>query len=70
MGYAKTKGYFIRTDLYKYLAENGDLERAMSNFEQLCQLCQQSPEDLKAYSETHKVILLLNNQIGVCKTKQ
>ena len=59
-GYEKTKRYFIRTNLYKFLTENGDLERAMSNSEKLCQLCQESPEDLKAYSEIHKVINLLN----------
>ena len=60
-GYEKTKRYFIRTNLYKFLTENGDLERAMSNSEKLCQLCQESPEDLKAYSEIHKVIRLLND---------
>lgn len=59
-GYEKTKRYFIRTNLYKYLTENGDLERAMSNSEKLCQLCQESPEDLIAYSEVHRVIELLN----------
>ena len=58
-GYEKTKRYFIRTNLYNYLTENGDLERAMSNSEKLCLLCQDSPEDLKAYSEIHKVIKLL-----------
>ena len=63
-GYEKTKRYFIRTNLYKYLTENGDLERAMSNSEKLCQLCKESPEDLKAYSEVHKVIRLLN-EIGL-----
>jgi len=59
-GYEKTKRYFIRTNLYKYLIENGNLERAISNSEKLCQLCQESPEDLKAYSEIHKAIELLN----------
>ena len=59
-GYEKTKRYFIRTNLYKYLTENGDLEGAMSNSEKLCQLCQESPEDLIAYSEVHRVIELLN----------
>ena len=48
-------------NLYKYLTENGDLERAMANSEKLCQLCKESPEDLKAYSEVHKVIKLLND---------
>ena len=62
-GYEKTKRYFIRTNLYKYLTENGDLERAMLNSEKLCQLCKESLEDLKAYSEIHNVLELLNNQI-------
>ena len=60
-GYEKTKRYFKRTNLYKYLTENGELERAMANSEKLCQLCKESPEDLKAYSEIHKVIDILNN---------
>ena len=60
-GYEKTKRYFIRTNLYKYLTENGDLERAVQNSEKLCQLCKETPEDLKAYSEIHKVIELLND---------
>lgn len=58
-GYEKTKRYFIKTNLYKYLTEHGDLERAVQNSEKLCQLCQKSPKDLKAYSEIHKVIELL-----------
>ena len=57
-GYEKTKRYFIRTNLYKYLTENGDLERAIQNSEKLCQLCKETHEDLKAYSEIHKVIEL------------
>lgn len=58
-GYEKTKRYFIKTNLYKYLTEHGDLDRAVQNSEKLCRLCQESPEDLKAYSEVHKVIELL-----------
>ena len=58
-GYEKTKRYFKRTNLYKYLTENGDLERAMANSEKLCQLCKASPEDRVAYSEIHRVIELL-----------
>lgn len=58
-GYEKTKRYFTKTNLYKYLTEHGDLERAVQNSEKLCQICQKSPEDLKAYSEIHKVIELL-----------
>ncbi len=59
-GYEKTKRYFIRTNLYKYLIENGDLERAILNSEKLCHLCKDSSEDLMAYSEIQKVIKLLN----------
>lgn len=59
-GYEKTKRYFTKTKLYKYLIENGDLERAMTNSEQLCRMCQESPEDKNAYSEIHRVIELLN----------
>lgn len=59
-GYEKTKRYFIRTNLYKYLTENGDLERAMLNSGKLCQLCQESPEDKRAYSEIHRLINLLD----------
>lgn len=40
--------YFIRTNLYRYLTENGDLESAVQNSEKLCQLCKETPEDLKA----------------------
>ena len=47
-GYEKTQRYFIRNNLYRYLTENGDLERAMQNSEKLCQLCKKTPEDLKA----------------------
>ena len=60
-GYEKTKHYFTRTNLYQYLTENGDLKRAMENSEKLCQLCKESPEDMKAYSEIHRVIELLEN---------
>ena len=42
------------------LSENGDLEREMSNSEKSYQLCKESPEELKAYSAIHKVIILLN----------
>ncbi len=59
-GYEKTKRYFIRTNLYKYLTENGDLERIILNYDKLYQLCKDSPKDLKACSEIHKVIELLN----------
>ena len=60
-GYEKTKHYFTRTNLYQYLTENGDLKRSMENSEKLCQLCKESTEDMKAYSEIHRVIELLEN---------
>lgn len=59
-GYEKKKRYYKRINLYKYLTESGDLERAMSNSDKLCQLCKESPEDLRAYSEIHKVVELLS----------
>ena len=49
---------FTRTNLYKYLTENCDLERAILNSEKLCQFCKDSPEDLMAYSEIHRAIEL------------
>ncbi|MCM1531797.1 MAG: RloB family protein [Bacteroides sp.] len=58
-GYEKTQRYFKRTNLYKYLTENGDLERAIANSEKLCQMCQASPEDKMAYTEVHRVIEVL-----------
>ena len=48
-------------ELQKYMAGYEKTKRAMANSEKLCQLCQESPEDLKAYSEIHKVVKLLNN---------
>jgi hypothetical protein len=57
--YEKTKRYFKRTNLYKFLTENGDLERAIQNSEKLCLLSEKTPEDLIAYSEVYKVIGLL-----------
>jgi hypothetical protein len=60
-GYEKTKRYFTKTKLYKYLTENGDLPRALVNSERLCQICKESPEGNNAYTEIHRVIKLLNN---------
>lgn len=57
--YEKTKRYFKRTNLYKFLTENGDLEIAIQNSEKLCLLSEKTPEDLIAYSEVYKVIELL-----------
>jgi len=58
-GYEKTKKYFIRTNLYKYLKENGDIKRAINNSKKIHKLSLDSPEDAIAYSEIHKVFTLL-----------
>ena len=58
-GYEKTKRYFIRTNLYCFLTENGDLQRAIKNADYICDLCQKTPEDNRAYSEVQKVFRLL-----------
>jgi hypothetical protein len=60
-GYEKTKKYFKQANLYKYLKQNGDIERAMKNAEKLCELSKSNPEDEISYSEIHKVMRLLNN---------
>lgn len=60
--YEKTKKYFKRINLYKYLTENGDLDRAMTNSEKICELSKANPEDNKAYSEIHKVLQLLHDE--------
>lgn len=59
-GYEKTKRYFRRTDLYKYLRENGSLEKAIDNSQKLCEMSKLYPEDKLCYSEIHKVITLLD----------
>lgn len=58
-GYEKTKRYFIRTNLYCYLTENGNLQRAIENADYICELCKENPEDAKAYSEVQKVFEVL-----------
>lgn len=60
-GYEKTKHYFRKLNLYKFLTEHGSLERAISNASELCRLSKSSPEDTIAYSEIHKVFELLDS---------
>lgn len=60
-GYEKTKRYFIKTNLYCYLRDNGSIERAMLNAEKLSLMSKVSSEDKIAFSEIHKVINLLND---------
>lgn len=59
-GYEKTKRYFRNINLYKYLTENGDLRRAVSNSEKILKLCRDNPEDLRSYTEIHKILELLD----------
>lgn len=59
-GYEKTKHYFVKADLYNYLCQNGDLERAKTNAEQLCRLASKHKDDAMAYSQIHKVLELLD----------
>lgn len=60
-GYEKTKHYFRKHNLYKFLTEHGSLERAISNASELCRLSKSSLEDTIAYSEIHKVFELLDS---------
>jgi hypothetical protein len=59
-GYDKTKRYFERTNLYCYLTENGDLQRAIKNADYVCELSEKNPEDAMAYSEVQKLFEILN----------
>ena len=58
-GYEKTARYFKKNNLYKYLTEHGDLQRAISYAEELTRLSEVTPEDKIAYSQMHKVFELI-----------
>lgn len=58
-GYEKTKRYFIRTRLYEYLKEHGDIETAMKNGDALSKMAEGNPQDRIAYSQVAKVLRLL-----------
>ena len=60
-GYEKTARYFKKNNLYKYLTENGDLQRAISYAEELTRLSEASPEDRIAYSQMHLVFKLIKS---------
>ena len=60
-GYEKTTRYFRKNNLYKYLTENGDLQRAISYAEELTRLSEASPEDKIAYSQMHLVFELIKS---------
>ena len=59
--YEKTARYFKKNNLYKYLTENGDLQRAISYAEELTRLSEASPEDRIAYSQMHLVFNLIKS---------
>ena len=60
-GYEKTARYFKKNNLYKYLTENGDLQRAIGYAEELTRLSDASPEDKMAYSQMHLVFELIKS---------
>ncbi|MBQ0063125.1 MAG: RloB domain-containing protein [Prevotella sp.] len=57
--YAKTAHYFKKNNLYKYLTENGDLQRAIGYAKEFSRLSEVTPEDKIAYSQMHKVFELI-----------
>ena len=58
-GYEKTARYFRKNNLYRYLTENGDLQRAMGYAAELSRLSEATPEDRIAYSQVHRVFELI-----------
>ena len=58
-GYEKTARYFRKNNLYNYLTEHGDLQRAIGYAEELTRLSKETPEDRIAYSQMHKVFELI-----------
>ena len=64
-GYEKTKRYFSRIGLYRYLIKNGNINNALKNAEKLSELSKTDPENRHAYSEIYKVIRILNNLVPV-----
>ena len=58
-GYEKTARYFRKNNLYNYLTEHGDLQRAIGYAEELTRLSETTSEDKIAYSQMHKVFELI-----------
>lgn len=58
-GYEKTARYFRKNNLYKYLTEHGDIQRAIGYAEELTRLSEATPEDKLAYSQMHRVFELI-----------
>jgi hypothetical protein len=59
-GYDKTKHYFKRVNLYQYLCEHGDINKAMINADKLAEYSRKNPDDRIAYSEVQKLIRLID----------
>ena len=57
--YEKTARYFKKNNLYKYLTEHGDLQRAIGYAKELTRLSEATPEDKIAYSQMHLVFELI-----------
>lgn len=68
--YEKSIRFFRRCDIYKFLVEHGDLEQAKANAARLSELSRQYPEDRIAYSEVHKVFILLDEMLDSSDKKQ
>lgn len=58
-GYEKTARYFRKNNLYRYLSENGDLQRAIGYADELSRMSEASPEDKIAYSQMHRLFELI-----------
>ena len=58
-GYEKTARYFKKNNLFKYLTEHGDLQRAIGYAKELTRLSEATPEDKIAYSQMHLVFELI-----------
>ncbi len=58
-GYEKTARYFRKNNLYRYLTENGDLQRAIGYAKELSRMSEATPEDKIAYSQMHRLFELI-----------
>lgn len=58
-GYEKTARYFRKNNLYRYLTENGDLQRAIGYSQELSRMSEATPEDRIAYSQVHRLFELI-----------
>ena len=52
----------MKNNLYKYLTEHGDMQRAIGYAKELTRLSEATPEDKLAYSQMHRVFELIGMQ--------